>query len=67
MQSIREAEISAGRGLTHGNWPLRSCTVDRPSAELESLVFIMLSETDACLLREANQREAEKACCNDEK
>ena len=27
----------------------------------------MLSETDACLLREANQREAEKAGCNDEK
>jgi hypothetical protein len=41
--------------------------VDPPSAELESLVFIMLSETDTCLLREANQREAEKGCCNDEK
>ena len=41
--------------------------VDRPSAELESLVFIVLSETDTCLLHEAHQSEAEKACCNDEK
>jgi hypothetical protein len=40
--------------------------VDRPSAELDSLVFIVLSETDTCLLREANQRDAEKAYCNDE-
>ena len=35
--------------------------------DFESFVFIMLIETDACLLREANQRKAEKACCNDEK
>ena len=41
--------------------------VDPPSAELESLVFIVLSETDTCLLHEAHQCEAEKACCNDEK
>ena len=41
--------------------------VDRPSAKLASLVLIMPSETDMCLLREANQREAEKDRCNDEK
>src|SRR6266403_13001 len=38
-----------------------------PIPKTQSLVFIMLIETDACLLREANQRKAEKACCNDEK
>jgi hypothetical protein len=27
----------------------------------------MLSETDTRFLREVNQREAEKGCCNDEK
>ena len=40
--------------------------VDPPSVELESLVFIVLSETDTCLLHEAHQCEAKKACCNDE-
>lgn len=36
-------------------------------AALESLVFVVFGETDAGLLREANQGEAEKACGNDEK
>ena len=39
----------------------------RVPAEFESLVFIILMETDARFLREANQRETEKDCCNYEK
>ena len=37
-----------------------------PSAELASMVFIVLTETDACFLREANQCKTEKGCRNNE-
>ena len=41
--------------------------VDRPSAKLALTHIHHASETDMCFLREANQREAEKDRCNDEK
>ena len=37
-----------------------------PSAELASMVFIVLTEADACFLREANQCKTEKGCRNNE-